>query len=402
MEEWHLFRTIVALSLVFVFGAASSAQNSDQMPRLLLSWQRLRRLKRDRQRQTVRWTNFENRVQSVPDSPQRGFELALFYAITGDDARGKEAWRWALAHPCERRQVALVLDWAGGLGSAEEKQRLGTGSCPSDQGQPERQLRDTLFMDIATGRVNELGEPVKEKILQPIEKSEVDSAELYALCELLIAVRANFHEDVRGGAPDAFRQLPAELLLRLKPPQVDNPDWITHIAALALVAVDPDLQSAQFLQGWAMEDRQTVSDGPGVAYEFLWADPYLPGIGYQNLDPWVYQPAGRLFARTDWTNDACWISISAAGLHQEHCPPGLDHRTSQFGHLTLIPATGPCTDIPRPKNNESVIIWELPARQKVLVTQGKTKHTAETDAAGMWLIGSELAGKACVERTGQR
>jgi len=398
-----LLRTIVALSLLYLFGVVAFAQTSEQTPRLLLTSQRLRRLKRDRQRQTIRWTNFENRVQSAPDSPQRGFELALFYAITGDEAKGREAWHWALAHSCERRQVALVLDWAGGLGPAEEKQRLGSGSCPSDHAGPEQELRDTLFMDIAMGRVNELTEPLKEKILEPIEKGEdVDSAELYALSESLIAVRTNFHEDVREGAPDVFRQLPAELLLRLKPPQVDNPGWVTHIAALALVGVDPDLQNAQFLQGWAMEDRQMISEGPGVAYEFLWADPYLPGIGYQSLDPWVYQSAGRLFARTDWTNDACWIAISAAGLQQQHCPPGLDHATSQFGHLTLVPATGPCTEIPPPKNNEWVIIWRLPARQKMLVTQGKTKHTAETDAAGMWLIGSELAGKACIEHRGER
>ena len=38
-----------------------------------------------------------------------------------------------------------------------------------------------------------------------------------------------------------------------------------------------------------------IREGPGVAYEFFWADPYLPGVGYQNLDPWVYdRPGGSL------------------------------------------------------------------------------------------------------------
>ena len=31
-----------------------------------------------------------------------------------------------------------------------------------------------------------------------------------------------------------------------------------------------------------MEDPKMATDGPGVAYEFLWANPYLPGLGYHN------------------------------------------------------------------------------------------------------------------------
>ncbi len=73
-----------------------------------------------------------------------------------------------------------------------------------------------------------------------------------------------------------------------------------HVAALALVAIDPNLPASQFLQSWALEDTQTLREGPGVAYELLWADPYLPGVGYQNMEPWVYDDHGRLFARANW------------------------------------------------------------------------------------------------------
>jgi hypothetical protein len=31
----------------------------------------------------------------VPESSERGFELALYYAVTRDEARGKEAIQWA-------------------------------------------------------------------------------------------------------------------------------------------------------------------------------------------------------------------------------------------------------------------------------------------------------------------
>src|ERR1700722_16128286 len=96
-----------------LFVAATICAWADEVPpgpKLLLNAQRLRRLKRDRERKTVRWVNFENRVNNVPDSPERGFELALYYAITGDEAKGRGAVEWALSHEVAR-QSALVLDW---------------------------------------------------------------------------------------------------------------------------------------------------------------------------------------------------------------------------------------------------------------------------------------------------
>ena len=44
----------------------------------------------DRQRQTPRWINFADRIENEPKSPERGFELALFYAVTGDESKGRE------------------------------------------------------------------------------------------------------------------------------------------------------------------------------------------------------------------------------------------------------------------------------------------------------------------------
>jgi hypothetical protein len=65
------------IATVGVIAALSGMARAQDSPRLLLTPQRLRRLQRDRARQTLRWQNFEARVQSVPDSPERGFELAL-------------------------------------------------------------------------------------------------------------------------------------------------------------------------------------------------------------------------------------------------------------------------------------------------------------------------------------
>src|SRR5581483_11602842 len=96
--------------------------------------------------------------QSVPDSPERGFELALYYAVTRDEARGREAIQWALAHRCEKRQVALVLDWCGSLANPDERAKLAEKSTMTDCAQAGMagtafipSMRDKLFLQIAAG-----------------------------------------------------------------------------------------------------------------------------------------------------------------------------------------------------------------------------------------------------------
>ncbi len=112
---------LIALWAGFLLNSSAFPQDSaGDTPKLLLTAQRLRRLERDRERQTVRWVNFENRVNTVPDSPERGFELALYYAVTHDEKRGREAVDWALAQKYGSRQVALILDWCRELISPEQ------------------------------------------------------------------------------------------------------------------------------------------------------------------------------------------------------------------------------------------------------------------------------------------
>jgi hypothetical protein len=342
---------------------------AQETPSLLLTPQRLRRLQRDRQRQTVRWSNFETRVQSVPDSPERGFELALYYAVTHDQQRGREAVAWALAHPCDRRQFPLILDWCAELLSAEERQKL--SACPA---------------------------PNTSALLSSLENGAFrDPRILYAACEYLINLRASRRPDPRQDHQQFFSQLPAEFLLSLKPAQIDHPDWMTHIAALALIAVDPNLEGSQYLQSWAIEDRQMLHDGPGVAYEFLWADPYLPGVGYENLDPWVYSHEGRLFARSGWNPDACWIAISNRGVEEENCPSGWRDKPAQFGRMTLIPMTARCQDLPHTSPNDTVILSRLSPGQSVSYREGKQQLSPHADPAGLLrLFGA--AGKVCLAR----
>jgi hypothetical protein len=132
-----------------------------------------------------------------------------------------------------------------------------------------------------------------------------------------------------------------------------------------------------------------------VAYEFLWADPYLPGVGYQNLDPWVYDSNGRLFARSDWNSDSCWIEISTHGVVEENCPAGWRDRAVTFGHMTLIPATEPCTPLPRRKLNETAVLWKFHPNENLYYLSDKTQESAQADAAGLWRSPNNIEGNIC-------
>ncbi|MBV9885866.1 MAG: hypothetical protein JO119_04895 [Acidobacteria bacterium] len=291
------------------------------------------------------------------------------------------------------------MDWADDLMSDEERAALVDTACtfePTDVGAS----RDALFMRMAAGAPLEtLVSGAGKHVLSSLEAGAFrNSAQLYATCEFLSAVRGNEHLDLRQDAPLFFAGLPAEFLLSLKPAQVEHPDWLTHIAALALVGLDPNLEGSQYLQGWAIEDRQIARDGPGVAYELLWADPYLPGIGYQNLDPWAYDSDGRLFARTDWNANACWIAVSVNGIEQENCPPQWQKTTATFGHLLLVPFTGRCVEAPQRRPGESVILWGLRPHQTGSYVDAKQHESFQADAAGMWRLPGNVSGKICVAR----
>ncbi|MBV8867787.1 MAG: hypothetical protein JO210_20485 [Acidobacteriaceae bacterium] len=394
--------TIAALLLaIFFCNAVGKTQENDQPLRLLLTPRLLRRLQRDRARQTIRWQNFEKRVQTVPDSPERGFELALYYAVTHDQQRGNEAVDWAVGHKCDGRQVALVLDWADELVSADQKRTLAQANCVLvvTPPPPALRLRDNLFKAIALSDVkqDQLGFSSKHLLDDLKGSGPINSNALYATVEYIMATRTLTRTDIRESDPHFFSLLPKEFLLSLKPDQVEHPNWMAHIAALALVTLDPNLENAQFLQGWAMEDRQMLREGPGVAYEFLWADPYLPGVAYQNMDPWIYDPAGRLFARSDWESDACWVSIFPQSHNEQNCGNG----ATQFGSLTLSTLTDSCITIPVRQNKETTILRNLKPRAQLTYEHDRQHSREQADPAGLWPVPNDTVGKVCLESQGR-
>src|SRR5215469_519795 len=98
---------------------------STDHPRLFLRPQRLRLLRRERERQSMRWQQFEALVGGNAPMTEPGFALALYYEVSSDQSAGRKAIAWALSPSAsDLRQLALVYDWCQPLLSDMEKRSL--------------------------------------------------------------------------------------------------------------------------------------------------------------------------------------------------------------------------------------------------------------------------------------
>jgi len=333
-------------------------------PRLLLSAQRLRLLKRERDRDSMRWRQFSLLVRAAAELPEPGFALSLYSQVTGDESLARRAVDWALGPGTDLRQLALVYDWCQPtLGAARSKALAAKIHRLIDQ-HPADSIaarRDRVFAWIATADGNEHSEekPLRETVqdwwrkkLAPglADGGTVPSPEdLYALLELLHAVRDNLKIELREDAPQYFRELPKFQILGNYPaplaapeneyripvytgagqPDVDHAA-LARAAGLSMVAYDNNALENQFLQGWLIQDRFMLQGTVGAPYEFLWANPYQPGLSYFQL-PVFYHNAhsGALFVRSNWEDDAVWF--------------GLYHGEAQLfedGHITVLNQAG--------------------------------------------------------------
>ena len=139
-----------------------------------------------------------------------------------------------------------------------------------------------------------------------------------------------------------------------------------------------------------------LREGPGVAYELMWADPYLPGIAYENMDPWVYDPSGLLFARTGWEANACWLHVTPSGGEQKNCDETKFAQPGQFGTLTLVRFAGKCSVLEPHKNRDSVAVWKLPPNARLSYEVDRQHLRSTADAAGVWLVPNEISGRVCL------
>jgi hypothetical protein len=313
-------------------------------PRLLLRPQRLRLLKRERERQSMRWKQFEALIAGGAAMPEPGFAWALFHAITGDAKTGKLASEWALGPGSDLRQLAIVFDWCQDILSETQSaalsakiQKTMAQRTPADlTSQRNRALAAIAIaeqnVDASETVLREVIEQWWRRSLAPaLEKGrDLDSGgELYALYELLHAVRDNLTLDLRHSAPGYFKDLPSYQIADNYPnpfPSAENEYWIpvykgagqpepnraalARAAGLSTVAFDTNALQSQYLQGWLIQDRFMLRGAFGAPYEFLWANPYQPGLSFEHV-PLVFHDArsGTLFLRSNWDENAVWFGL---------------------------------------------------------------------------------------------
>lgn len=332
----------VAFVLLTLIPIAMPAAGEDlavysEHPRLFLTARRLRLLRRERDRQSMRWQQFHSLIAGKAATPEKGFAYALYAQVTQQPEYCREAVSWAQTST-SLRQLAIVYDWCqpDAVVLLPRIRQMIQAPRPSDLDG----IRSLALAAIAaSGQPHEF-EPELKWIVQTWWRKQqvpgIDAgtrtmgrSDAYALAELWHALSDNFHIEISDDLPAWFKQLPVLRLLQYYPAPMETPenqyripayaeDGDPDIAAatyaraadLALVATEPNAQGMQFLQGWLMHDQFMLRSALGAPYEFLWANPYQPGLSYYYAPLLLHDAAGgHLLVRSSWDDDAGWFGI---------------------------------------------------------------------------------------------
>jgi hypothetical protein len=338
------------LAAVFcILPVALPAQSDDPVavfsehPRLLLRPQRLRLLKRERERASFRWQQFETLVAGSAPMPEPGFAWALYYRVAGDADYGRKAVAFALSPAADLRQQSLIFDWCQDLLSQAQNRdltaRLQKGISDPPGTESVDRVRSRVLAAIALyDHVPQAPQRELERIVRQwwngreiaalkAGRHVIAREDAYPLWELMHALRDSTNIDLREAYPRFFKDFPIEHLMSHYPAIYEGPEneyrigaslrtgepdvqaaAMSRAAELAMVAFDVNAAETQVLQGWLMHDKFILRGLLGSPYEFLWANPYQPGLSYYHV-PLIYHDAdfGRLFVRSSWDPDAAWF-----------------------------------------------------------------------------------------------
>jgi len=381
---------LATLSFPLAAGAQTSSEQYGvytEAPRLFLRPQRLRLLRRERERQSIRWMQLDSLVSGGAPMSEPGFSAALFFAVSGDKAAARKAADWAVRDGKDMRQLALVLDWCRDVLSEDERKviagRLAAGLAASGAGDV-ASVRDRVLAAIA---IADYDQPTTERTLQAVIENwwrertapglrsgdiGFSQADLYPLLEIIHTLRDSLSIDLRDDAPRYFASLPLWYLASFYPAPYEAaanefrvPSWagagepdlrgaaLARAAGMAMVASDPNSNETQYAQGFLMQDRFIMRDTFGAPYEFLWANPYQPGLAYSLL-PLVFYDAqrGALFVRSSWDEDARWFGIV-----------GREFQLFDDGRVHVL-EMGPEAASPKPLEigPAEVLQWRVPLR----------------------------------------
>jgi len=324
---------ILLVALPFLStGAEDDYKVYTEAPRVFLNSKRLRLLRREKERQSIRWQQFEILMAGKAPMPESGFALALYSQVS----RSPEPCQRALAGAAslDIRQTAMVSDWCGPTPALTAKlEKALTVPLKSVTGARDRAIAAVAVADQAPQPSARALQDLVEKwwrgtiAPQLRQGGSIPRQETYALFELLHLLRDNLNIDLRDDAGAYFKELPLFQILSYYPSPFPSPEnefrvpfftsdgepdltqaALSRAAELAMVAYDGNLLENQFIQGWALQDRFLMRGTFGIVYEFLWANPYQPGLSFHHL-PNLYHDkrGGRLFVRSNWEEDASYF-----------------------------------------------------------------------------------------------
>jgi hypothetical protein len=409
-----------ALGLAAGWAATARGQQTEreyriytEHPRIWLTAQRLRLLRRERERTSQRWQQLDALVGGKARMAEPGFASALYFQVSQNEAFARQAVAWAQTPQADTRQVALVYDWCQeALRPAEKAALEGKlnsallgAKAPADFSA----LRTTALAAVVLGKHETLQalEGQWKKMIGALaaDTRMLNGQELLAVLELLHAIQDNTNNDWREDESQFFANLARVQLLSYFPapfPAAENefriqaylantdPDVrqaaLARAAELALVAFDRNATDHQFLQGWLNQDRFLMLGPLGVTYEFLWANPYQPGLTYQNLPLHYYDPkTARLFVRSDWEEDAGWFGLVdrkplffREGKRQTGMPPDL-----VLGEVHLMRGSAPIKfDIKKEEPSMLFLLGMKPDKPYVLEVDYEEMDEVRTDPAG--------------------
>lgn len=430
LRSTNSFLAALVLAAVAI-GFAQTPEEDFQVygdpPRLLLTKQRLKLLQREKERQTMRWEQFNALIEGDAPMPEPGFAYALHYRVAGNAASGRKAVEWALGNAKDLRQLALVYDWCGPVMNKTQSDRLAAKieqalATPASSDIAAQSARALAVLAIAD-RLPKQGEATLRPIVEKWWRGEIVPAlkagknvlpreRTYPLFEMMHALLDNVKVDLRESAFDYFKQFTTDHIAGHYPatfPAAENEYRIpvytrdgdpnldeaalSRAAELAMVAYDNNAQSSQFLQGWLMQDRFIMKGAFGSVYEFLWANPYQPGLSYFHM-PLVFHNAdtGRVFARTSWDEDATWIGFFDGRLQMfrdgqvQSLKPGVKVNPVRVGEALLMSA--PAGDFFKvPIDSEALFLLGLTPRAAYEIEiDDQEMVELETDAGGTLVI----------------
>ena len=139
----------------------------------------------------------------------------------------------------------------------------------------------------------------------------------------------------------------------------------------------------------------------GAPYEFLWANPYQPGLSYFQLPVFFHdQRSGALFLRSNWEDDAVWF-----GIYSGEAQLFREGRVTVMGFKGKIPLDPKAEGIP--VGDSSVLLGRSPMQfsmegGRVLVVRLKprSKYLIETDDEEMSELETDGAGTLVLEYPG--